>query len=239
MGYLYIVIIILLIINIKWILILVNLPYQALYNRFRAKKYYGNDTLIDRILAIPYYIYEMKLFRAGWERWMIYQIGLFPSHHIRKYIYIILGAKISKEVVFHFKTEIRAPYMLKIGKGTIIGDNVLLDARNKIIVGENVNFSSNVSVYTEQHDHRDPFFRCSSNKEDKRVVVGNRVWIGSNVIILPGVTVGEGAVCCAGSVVTKDVDAYSVVAGVPAKKVNDRPRNLNYCFKENKANRLY
>ncbi len=100
-----------------------------------------------------------------------------------------------------------------------------------------MNLSSNVSIYTEQHDHKDPQFRCTQSY-DKSVHIGDRAWIGSNVVILPGVTVGEGAVCCAGCVVTKDVEPYAVVAGIPAKKVNDRPKNLQYVF-DGSSCRLY
>lgn len=70
------------------------------------------------------------------------------------------------------------------------------------------------------------------------VEIGDRAWIGSNVVVLPGVTIGEGAVCCAGCVVTKDVEPYAVVAGIPAKKVGERPRVLTYEF-TGKFNRLY
>lgn len=62
------------------------------------------------------------------------------------------------------------------------------------------------------------------------VEIDDRVWLGSNVIVLPGVHIGEGAVCCAGCVVTKDVLPYSVVAGIPAKKVGERPKVLKYEF---------
>ncbi len=55
----------------------------------------------------------------------------------------------------------------------------------------------------------------------KPVKVGNRVWIGSSAIILPGVTIGNNAIIGAGSVVTKDVDEYTIVAGVPAIKIGD------------------
>ena len=146
-------------------------------------------------------------------------------------------SEVDKNVVFHFRTEIRTIYNLKVGKGTIIGDNALLDARNKITMGENVNLSSNVSIYTEQHDHRDPYFGCNDDI-NKTVNIADRVWIGSNVIVLPGVKIGEGAVCCAGSVITKDVEPYAVVAGIPAKKVNERPRNLQYEF-DGTSCRLY
>lgn len=83
-------------------------------------------------------------------------------------------------------------------------------------------------VYTpEQHDYRDPWFRCDT-KPRHVTLIDDRAWIGSNVIILPNVHVGEGAVCCAGCVVTKDVEPYTVVAGIPAKKIAERPRGLEY-----------
>lgn len=59
------------------------------------------------------------------------------------------------------------------------------------------------------------------------------------MIVLPGVHIGEGAVCCAGCVVTKDVEPYAVVAGIPAKKVNERPRVLKYKFTSKRVCRLY
>ena len=95
-----------------------------------------------------------------------------------------------------------------------------------------------MSIYTRQHDHRDPYFRCCDLEEKQRVIIHNRVWLGSNVIVLPGVTIGEGAVCCAGCVVTKDVPPYKVVAGIPAKIVNERPKDLKYHF-EGKGFRIY
>ncbi len=120
--------------------------------------------------------------------------------------------------------------------GTIIGDNAILDARGGLEMGKNVNLSSNVSIYTLQHDHRDPDFNCTNF--NTKVTIDDRVWLGSNVIVLPGVHIGEGAVCCAGCVVTKDVESYAVVAGIPAKKVNERPRTLRYNF-DGKSCRLY
>ena len=62
------------------------------------------------------------------------------------------------------------------------------------------------------------------------VEIDDRAWLGSNVIVLPGVHIGEGAVCCAGCVITKDVEPYAVVAGIPAKKVSERPQVLKYEF---------
>ena len=58
--------------------------------------------------------------------------------------------------------------------------------------------------------------------------IGNRAWIGPNTVILHSVHIGEGAVVAAGAVVTKDVEAFSIVAGIPAKKIGERNKNLKY-----------
>lgn len=222
---------------LKWILIILVFPFQVMHGQILKK--WGKDKnapILYKILKKPYHYWE-KLFRKGWQRYMLFQISLVPSHHLRRFVYKALGAEIGKNVVFHFKTEIRGIHKLKIGRGTIVGDNVLLAAQRGLTIGENVNISSNVSIYSGAHDHRDPYFR-STTQTTRPITIGNRVWLGSNVIVLTGVNIGEGAVCCAGCVVTKDVEPYAVVAGIPAKKVNERPRDLRYEFK-GKSVRLY
>lgn len=211
---------------LKWILIILMLPLQMMWGLYKNHK-----SLATKVLALPNWLIE-KLFRGGVLRYTLFNISTLPSNHLRKWIYIALGAHIGKDVVFHFRTELRSPWGLHIGKGTIIGDNAILDARCGLVLGNNVNLSSNVSIYTLQHDHRDPQFRCPAPKSRRMdIKIEDRVWLGSNVIVLPGVTIGEGAVCCAGCVVTKDVEPYAVVAGIPAKKVSERPRVLEYEFK--------
>lgn len=221
---------------LKWVLIIVMFPFQVVHGRVLKKWGKSKDApLLIRTLEKPY-IYWEKIFKKGWQRYMLFQVGLVPSHHIRKFVYKALGAEIGKNVVFHFRTEVRGLHRLKIGDGTIIGDNALLAAQRGLTIGKNVNLSSNVSIYSGAHDHRDPYFR-STPATTRPITIGDRVWIGSNAIILTGVNIGEGAVVCAGCVVTKDVDPYAVVAGIPAKKVNERPCDLRYEFK--KAVRLY
>ena len=70
------------------------------------------------------------------------------------------------------------------------------------------------------------------------VEIDDRGWLGSIVIVLPGVLIGEGAVCCAICVVTKDIPPYTVFAGIPAKKVGERPMDLKYEF-EGKTCAIY
>lgn len=232
------IICVLVILNLKWILFTIFLPFQIIdIKRRTIKRLTGNRVWWLYLLSAPYLIWEKYIMRGGWSRYMMFQVGVVPSLHFRKLIYKILGAKIDHDVVFHFKTEVRAPERLVIGGGSIIGDNAILDARGGLELGKNVNISSNVSIYTLQHDHRDPDFKCTNF--NAKVTIGDRVWLGSNCIVLPGVTIGEGAVCCAGCVVTKDVEPFTVVAGIPAKKVNERPRNLRYNFRSKNSCRLY
>lgn len=163
-------------------------------------------------------------------RLCLYWVANIPSHHIRNFIYrYAYLMPLSKNVVIYKGAEIRFPANCFIGEGSIIGDNVILDAREGIEIGENVNFSSNVSIWTLQHDYRDPLFKCNPEHYGP-VLINNRVWIGANVIILPNVKIGEGAVVAAGSVVTKDVPPFALVGGIPAKVIGSRPKDLRYKF---------
>lgn len=173
---------------------------------------------------------KIRVYLDGYIMYMDVQTGLLPSHHIRNYIYKkIFRVKMADNVVIYNHCQIRKHRNLVIGKGSIIGDQVMLDARNGIEIGENVNFSTGVKIWTEQHDHRDPDFKCNSD-ESFRVVIDNRSWIGPRTTILPGVHVGEGAVVAAGAVVTKDVPPFAIVAGIPAKIIGERNHNLQYEF---------
>lgn len=167
----------------------------------------------------------------GYHRWMMIETGGIPSHHIRNFIYRHLYlVNLAHDATIYYGAEIRAGINLRIGEGTIIGDKAILDARNGIIIGRNVNFSSGVHIWTEQHDHSDPDFQCLSDSS-YRVYIADRAWIGPGVTILHSVTIGEGAVVAAGSVVTKDIEPFSIVAGIPAKKIGQRNQALRYSLK--------
>lgn len=216
--------ILLFVLYLKIISVIIFLPFQLLNN-------IGKKCHV-KFLTFPYKAIQ-KITRGGMERACILEISTVPSMSLRRLYYKLIGCKISKKVVIHFKTEIRCPYKLSIGEGSIIGDNAILDARQGLIIGKNVNLSSNVSIYTLQHNHRSPNFDCNFPNRKLDVYIGDRVWLGSNVIILPGVKIGEGAVVCAGAVVTKDVSPFSIVSGIPANKIGERTQNLTYEFNGN------
>jgi serine acetyltransferase len=102
--------------------------------------------------------------------------------------------------------------------------HAILDARRGLDLGRNVNLSTGVWIWTEQHDPNDPDFAIVGGN----VVIEDYVWISCRAVILPGVRIGEGCVVAAGAVVTKDMPAWSIVGGVPAVVIGQRSSNMRY-----------
>ena len=88
----------------------------------------------------------------------------------------------------------------------------------EIILGNNIALGPNVTLFGAGHDAS----ALSLPDTAESIVIKDYVWIGGNSTVLQGVTIGEGAIVAAGSVVTQDVESYSVVAGIPAKKIKKR-----------------
>lgn len=156
---------------------------------------------------------------------LLHLIGFFPSHHVRRFCYRLAGMKIGTGSTLHTGTRFYNPANITIGKDTIIGEGAVLDGRATIRIGDHVDFATEVMVYNAQHDIQNPTFAAVTSP----VVIKDYVFIGPRAIILPGVTIHEGAVVGAGAVVTKDVEAFSVVGGVPAKVIGERKlKELHY-----------
>ncbi|MBI9008550.1 MAG: transferase [Tenericutes bacterium] len=109
-----------------------------------------------------------------------------------------------------------------------IGDNSGIGVRatitGKTIIGKNVLMGPECIIYTRNHNYMNSEILIREQKKsvEKPVIIGDDVWIGGRVIILPGVHIGVGAVIGAGAVVSKDVPSYAVVAGNPAKVIKYR-----------------
>lgn len=183
--------------------------------------------------------------------------GIIPSHTIRLFLYRnIFRIKIGRDSSIHWLARFNLPSGIEIGSNTIVGNDAFLDGRFKrswsatdsssnntrmarylkdfinppqrsIIIGDNVSIAGEVRIYTMEHDINDPYFA----EIGAPVVIEDYVVIGSRVTILPGVTIKKGAVIASGAVVTKDVDEYSVVGGVPAKEIKKRSTDLRYTLK--------
>jgi maltose O-acetyltransferase len=111
-----------------------------------------------------------------------------------------------------------------IGNCTTINRRCFLDGRGSICIGDNVSISPEVHLITADHDINSSTFEY----RQKEIIISDYVFIGSRATILPGVKIGKGAIICAGAVVTKDIEEYGIYAGIPANKVGNRNKNLNY-----------
>jgi len=112
------------------------------------------------------------------------------------------------------------PFNTDFGKNTIVGERTFINAGCKfqdqggIYIGNDCLIGHNATLCTINH-HQDPDRR--GDMEFHAIHIKDKVWLGANVTILPGVTIGEGAIIAAGAVVNKDVPARTIVGGVPAK----------------------
>ena len=151
-------------------------------------------------------------------------VGHVPSHAFRRFWYRRAGMTFPASSSIHFRASFYSPENIVIGEGVTIGFNAFLDGRSGLTIGDHVNLGGNVQVYTREHDIDSPDFA----ETGAPVVIGRHAYLGSSVIVLPGVTIGEGGVVGAGSVVTRDVAPFTFVAGVPARHVRDRSTDLRY-----------
>ena len=108
---------------------------------------------------------------------------------------------------------------LQIGENCFFNHNCSITCVKDIKIGSGCNFANNIVIV--DHDHKVSANGVEKDLVSKPIVIGDSVWIGANVTILKGVTIGDGAIVAANSVVRNDVKAHTIVAGVPAKIVKE------------------
>lgn len=149
-----------------------------------------------------------------------------PGH---RFAYAMRRAAI-KHIAFRCGEDVVVKSRAYFGAGTRlqVGDRSQLGLRMRadsdLVVGDDVVMGPDVVIMSWSHrfDRIDVPINQQGSTEVSPVVIGNDVWIGTRVVILPGVHVGNHAVIGAGAVVTKDVPTYAVVVGVPARVIRDR-----------------
>lgn len=133
------------------------------------------------------------------------------------------GAQVGKNPKFFQGVWVVSCENLRIGDNVSVGRNVMIIALGGITIGNDVMLAHASQLLSA--GHRIPE-GCGSMRwagpEMGPIVVQDNVWVGAQAILLPGVTIGEGAVVGAGAVVTKDVPPYTIVGGVPAQVIKER-----------------
>ena len=119
---------------------------------------------------------------------------------------------------------------IEIGKNAFINYNCTIIDVGKVVIGDNCQIAPNVSIYTAGHPVH-PATRNTAYEYGINITIGNNVWIGGNTVIMPGVRIGDNAVIGAGSIVTRDVPAWTVAAGNPCRvirKITEADRYTYY-----------
>src|SRR4051812_7427224 len=100
-----------------------------------------------------------RRYAHGFFSFLLGLVGTVPSHRVRRFIYRrLFHLQAAKDVAFYGGIEVRSPRRIRIGRGTSIGHRVTLDGRGGLVIGECVNVSSEVLIWTSQHDYQDPAF---------------------------------------------------------------------------------
>lgn len=196
---------------------------------FKDGKIYFTDKHGNRIsyfVAISKAFSRVKSWIDDFELFVLHLISLHvPIYTIRKVTFFLSGLKIGRGSVVHMGARFFKPSGVSIGEDTIVGDNVFLDGRAKLTIGNHVDIASQVLIYNSEHDLESVNFSAT----EEQVEISDYVFIGPRAIILPGVKIGKGSVVAAGAVVTKNVADYAIVGGVPAKQIGERKiRDLRY-----------
>ena len=171
------------------------------------------SNIISILIGLKYYFYNY---------WLTY----FPVYGIRLlYLRHILGVKIGKESFVHMGCFFEDAKTI-IGSNSVIGRNCYLGG-GVLTIKNNVSITAQTYIFCSTHFKDSPTFKCIN----KNVTIEDHAWIGARAMVLPGVNIGKGSILGASSVATKDIPDYTVYAGVPAKRIGNRSKNLTYRLK--------
>lgn len=170
----------------------------------------------------PSFSLKNRIARAVWgiACAVLFRPSPRPFHAWRNFVLRIFGAKIGRGCHIYPKVRIWAPWNLVCAEEVGIGDGATLYSQAPITLGRRVVISQGAHLCTGSHDYESEGFELFA----KPITVGDHAWLAAECFVHPGVSIGEGAVVGARSVVTRDVPAWMVCAGNPCKPIKARTR---------------
>lgn len=153
-------------------------------------------------------------------------VSRIPSYTLRRwYLNRILRYRIAASAAIHSGCWVSG-FHLHVGEHSVINRNCMLDGRGGLRIGANVSISPECYLITASHDPHSPSFAGSIKPTD--VTIEDFAWLGARAVVLPGVTIGRGAVVGAGAVVSRNVPPMAIVAGNPAHVIGRRQNEPSY-----------
>lgn len=155
---------------------------------------------------------------------LIFSLPRYRTFNFLKSTFIRLcGGKTGTSIVYYPGVWICPAKNIQIGNDVDLALDVLITTSGGVSIGDRTLVGYRTQILSSNHNVPSKKSRIfDAGHTSAQVVIGSDVWIGASCIILPGVTIGEGAIVAAGSVVTKDVPAFSYVAGIPARVIKER-----------------
>ena len=141
-----------------------------------------------------------------------------PFSGLKKVVLRLFGAKIGEGVVIKPGVNIKYPWLLEIGENTWIGERVWIDNLAKVVIGSNVCISQGALLLCGNHDYKKSTFDLIA----KEIVLEDGSWVGAMSTVTGGVTLKSHSILSAGSVTSKDLEAFKIYRGNPAEFVRER-----------------
>ena len=168
----------------------------------------GFDKRANIIKITLWYFINALLVRASWNPFMKPKILLLK----------LFGAQIGEGLVMKNNVNIKYPWKIKIGDNVWIGENVWIDNLDDVVIENDVCISQGALLLTGNHDYSLSTF----DYRNAPIYLEKGVWVGAKSIVCPGVTAHSHSVLTVGSVTSKDLEAFSIYQGNPAKVIRKR-----------------
>jgi len=157
-----------------------------------------------------------------------YRIFLFCFLSSKSGVYRLFLKRLGSNAKIYYGSQIVIPWNVEIGDNFLMSRNGLIGGAGGIKIGDDVMFGPNVTLLSSTHPYDDINIpMVLQNVILKDIKIGDDVWLGANVVVMPGIKIGNGAIVGANSVVTHDVEPYGIYCGAPARKIKSRLKNEN------------